>query len=246
MKDNFSVQSAQYAKFRPSYPDELYSYLLTIVEHTHAAWDCGTGNGQVAHKLAKYFDVVYATDISQQQLDNAIQRPNIIYSKAPAEHSAFPDNSFDLITVAQAIHWFDFDGFYKEINRTIKHNGILAVIGYGLLKTDDNLDPVIEHFYDHIIGPYWDKERRYIDENYQSIPFPFKEIEPIHLTLQYEWNFEQLIGFFNTWSAVQHYINDKGKDPVDNIHDQLKECWGKEDVKTIRFPLLLRIGRVEK
>src|SRR5258706_6836941 len=135
MKDNFSTQSDKYAKYRPAYPDALYEYLLSIVPGRENAWDCGTGNGQIAQVLAQSFDKVFATDISRQQIDNAIIHPRIEYSVQPAEKTSFPDDSFDLVTVAQAIHWFDFQAFYQEVHRTIRNRGVLAVIGYGLIQT---------------------------------------------------------------------------------------------------------------
>jgi ubiquinone/menaquinone biosynthesis C-methylase UbiE len=166
MKDNFSSQSNQYIKFRPSYPEQLYNFLLGLVDNKENAWDCGTGNDQVVLELSKYFDKVYATDISADQIRNAYQRDNIFYKVESAEKTSFPEKIFDLITVAQAIHWFDFESFYREVKRTVKPNGVLAVIGYGLIKTEDDTDKVIDHFHHKIIGSYWDKERKYIDENY--------------------------------------------------------------------------------
>lgn len=246
MKDNFSVQSNQYIKFRPTYPNELYSFLLAIVETKHTAWDCGTGNGQIAIGLSKYFNKVYATDISEKQIKNAIRRGNIFYKIECAEKTAFPENTFDLITVAQAIHWFNFNDFYNEVKRTIKPNGIIAVIGYGLIETDKDTNEIISNFYKTILGPFWDKERKYIDENYQSIPFPFNEIESPILYNTFGWTFEQLIGYFETWSAVQHYIKTKKENPISLIKKDLKEAWKTGLLKTVRFPILLRIGNVKK
>ncbi|MEX2593981.1 MAG: class I SAM-dependent methyltransferase [Anditalea sp.] len=194
MKDNFSTQSDKYAKFRPAYPRELYDFLLSLVPGTQKAWDCGTGNGQVAQELANFFHQVFATDISQEQIKNAPPNGKIVYSVQKAENTSFPDNTFDLITVAQAIHWFDFNEFYKEVNRTIKHNGIIAVTGYGLMQTYREADLIIDDFYHNIIGPYWDKERRYIDDHYRYIPFPFYELESIQLENKFEWTLEHLIG----------------------------------------------------
>jgi ubiquinone/menaquinone biosynthesis C-methylase UbiE len=244
MKDNFSTQAEQYAKFRPTYPDDLYQFLLSLVETKNVAWDCGTGNGQVAKELSKYFKKVYATDISEEQIKNAVRRDNIFYKVEAAEKTSFPEKSFDLITVAQAIHWFDFGLFYKEAERTIKPGGILAVIGYGLLGTDENVDKIINRFYYEIIGPYWDKERKYVDENYRTIPFPFKEIETPQLYNIYEWTLEQLVGYLDTWSAVQHYIKVNKQDPVKLVYKDLKDAWMTRSTKTVRFPILLRIGKL--
>lgn len=246
MKDNFSAQSGKYAKYRPAYPDALFDFLMNLVSGRQQAWDCGTGNGQVALKLAEYFEQVSATDISQQQLQNAFRNEKITYSVQPAEKTSFPDNSFDLATVAQAIHWFDFGKFYAEVRRIVKNKGILAVIGYGLLRISPGIDRIISGFYHHTLAAYWDKERAYVDENYRTIPFPFPEIKtpPFENTLQ--WSFDHLTGFLETGSAIQHYKNKNGHSPVDLIYDDLEKTWGKAETKTVKFPVLLRVGRIEK
>lgn len=246
MKDNFSSQSDKYARFRPTYPDGLYNYLLSLVKAKDRAWDCGTGNGQVAQQLALYFKHVDATDISSQQLENAPENKNIGYTVQPAEKTNFPDNVFDLITVAQAIHWFDFDAFYKEANRTIKNNGILAVIGYNLPTLTREIDTVIAGFYRSVIGPYWDKERKYIDENYKTIPFPWQDLPNPVLSIEFEWTLEHLYGYIGTWSAVKHYQKEKHTDPVALIKDDLKKAWGGAPTKKGYFPILLRVAKIEK
>lgn len=246
MKDNFSTQSDKYARFRPTYPDALFDCLLTLVPATSAAWDCGTGNGQVATQLATHFDTVFATDISRQQIDNAVAQPNIHYSVQPAEHTNFPDNAFDLITVAQAIHWFDFDAFYREAIRTLKNHGILAVIGYGRLQIVPPVDAVIMEFYRNIIGPYWDKERKYVDEDYRTIPFPYVDVPAPDFTIDFQWTFDHLVGYLETWSAVKHYEKQNGQNPVGQILPALRKAWGDADTRSGHFPVLLRIARIEK
>jgi ubiquinone/menaquinone biosynthesis C-methylase UbiE len=242
-KDNFSSQSDQYAKYRPGYPAAFFEYLNTILTGTQNAWDCGTGNGQVATLLAKMFDTVYATDISQSQLDNAAHADNIIYSVQPAEQTDFPDHHFDLVIVAQAIHWFDFEKFYAEVKRTCKENALLIVIGYGILHVSPEIDAVIGRFYKNVIGPYWDKERRYIDEQYQTIPFPFKEIQMPRFSNTYAWTMEHLIGYLNTWSAVKHFTKQNGTNPVDDLRKEIAAVWMQDEIE-VSFPLLLRVGRV--
>jgi len=245
-KNNFSNQSANYAKYRPSYPPELFTFLFSLVKDKQAAWDCGTGNGQVAMELSKVFDKVYATDISKQQLNNAMQRDNIFYSNASAERTLFADNSFTLITVAQAIHWFNFDDFYKEANRTLKAGGILAVIGYGLMRIDEHTDAMIDHFYKQVIGSYWDTERKYIDEDYKTIPFPFNEMNAPVLKNTVEWTLQELAGYLETWSAVQHYIKAKNENPVDLIKSGFEKIWPVGATKKVQFPILLRVAKIEK
>ena len=242
MKDNFSKQSHLYAKFRPTYPKDLFDFLVSLTPAQTTAWDCGTGNGQVAVELAAYFNDVFATDISEQQLQNATARDNIVYRIEAAEHSTFTDNMFDLITVAQAVHWFDFKKFYNEINRTLKPNGILAILGYPLPTIDGKIDPILDHFYRNILRSYWDDERKYIDERYLTIPFPFKEIKAPSFSTNYHWDFEHFIGFLNTWSAVQHYRERTNENPIDKIIIDLKKCWGNNLAKSITFSMLLRVG----
>ncbi|HLA55289.1 MAG TPA: class I SAM-dependent methyltransferase [Flavobacterium sp.] len=245
MKDNFSIQALDYSKFRPHYPPEMVGYLLDFVDVRHFALDVATGNGQVAFALSKHFKTVYAIDISDKQLDNAAKAENIIYKKEAAEQTGFDGGQFDLITVAQAVHWFDFDKFYKEVYRILKPEGIFAVMGYGLFSTNPDSDKILSHFYHNIVGPYWDKERKYIDEEYETIPFPFDEIQPEKFSNHFTWTFEQLLGYLNTWSATQHYKDKNNRNPIDLISESLRESWENSN-KQVVFPLLLRIGKLKK
>ena len=244
MKDNFSIQANAYAQYRPHYPAEMIDSVLMHVKTRQTALDLATGNGQVAAMLSPYFDTVYATDISERQIANAIQKGNIIYKVEAAENTAFEDDQFDLITVAQSVHWFDFYEFYRELERILKPDGIFAVLGYGLLSTNAEADIILKNFYSNIVGRYWDAERRYVDEMYRTIPFPFEEIPAAKFTNRLTWSFEQLVGYLETWSATQHYIKANGRNPVDLIREKLKIAW-ENSTKEVVFPLLLRIGRLK-
>lgn len=243
MKDNFSSQAQLYVSFRPHYPPALYEYLLLHVKHFETAFDAATGNGQVAAILATKFKEVHATDISEKQLAYAPQLPNVFYKTEKAEQTSFADSYFDLVTVAQAIHWFDFEQFYAEVKRILKPGGLFAAIGYSLVRTNRKIDAWTDHFYQNITGPYWDKERKYIDEAYATIPFPFNEIAGPSLTMEYQWSKDQFIGYLTTWSAVQHYIKAKNTHPLtDELLQQLNNVWPQGTLQTVRFPLLLRAG----
>lgn len=244
MKDNFSKQSPGYSKYRPSYPQELFDFLLSIAPDKKCAWDCGTGSGQVASILADYFYQVYGTDISKNQIKHAIKKDNLIYKVERAEQTSFDDYQFDLITVAQAIHWFEFDKFYNEVKRTLKPGGVIAVIGYHLPRINEQIDRIVDDFYLNIVGEYWDKERKYIDDYYQTIPFPFEEIKTPRFASKYKWIRNHLTGFLNTWSAVQHYINKNNSNPVELIVENLNSCWKESEIKSVKFPVILRAGKI--
>lgn len=245
MKDRFSSDPKGYAAFRLGYPQALLDFVLAHTPGRNAAWDAGTGNGQFAKMLAEHFQRVEATDISEKQLQEAAIHPKIRYSKQPAEKTDFKVGSFDLITVAQAIHWFDFERFYEEVIWVAAPGGMLAVIGYPLLSVNPEVDAVLLEFYTHTVGEFWDKERRYLDEGYWTIPFPFKEVAAPRFEMTYEWNADQMIGYLGTWSAVKNYREAKGDDPVAGVEPALRAAWGDGQVHLVHFPMILRLGSVD-
>lgn len=247
IQDNFSKQSSFYKKYRPNYPIELINDILHITSEKDSCWDCGTGNGQVAVELSHHFENVFATDISENQIANAVKKENITYGVERSEDTSFIDNQFDLITVAQALHWFDFKAFNKEINRVAKDDAIVAIWGYGLLRIEKSIDSLLDSFYTDIIGPYWNKERKYVDDEYASIPLDFKEINlKRNYQIKTHWTIGDLEGYLNSWSSVQNYISQNQENPVNGIVEDLKKYWNKGTTKEITFPIFTRIGRIEK
>lgn len=240
MKDNFSKESDKYARYRPHYPKELYDFILSRVPKKELAWDCATGNGQVAFVLAQHFKSVMATDLSQQQVSNAIHSNKINYSVQIAEETNFQENSFDLITVGQAIHWFKFETFFKEVKRVLKPTGVFTAFGYGLNSVNPEIDTLIHHFYHEIIGGYWDNERKHIDNEYASIEFPFKKVESRKYYHDVLWDVDHYIGYLNTWSAVKHYISKEETNPINQIEQELRNLWGHEKL-SVRFPIFLTL-----
>jgi SAM-dependent methyltransferase len=242
MKDLFSSHAKLYASFRPSYPEALYDFLLMHVKERGTAWDCATGNGQAAGILAKYFRKVHATDISEKQLKEAVRADNIYYEVSAAEKTTFPDHDFDLITVAQALHWFDVANFYQEVKRVGKPGALLAVWGYNLLSIEAEIDPLIRHFYRDVVGPYWDPARKLVDEAYRTIDFPFREIEPPALAIELDWNLAQLQGYLESWSATQNYIKANSRNPVSDVIHDLQRYWSNHEQKHVTFPIFMRAG----
>jgi len=242
-KDHFSDQAEEYRTFRPSYPESLFKYLASIAPARDLAWDCATGTGQAALGLAGYFDNVIATDASEKQIANAVPHRKIDYRVAPAERTHIAEGSVDLITVAQALHWFELNAFFTESRRVLKENGIIAVWSYNLLKISTGIDAVIERFYHDVVGKCWPPERRLVEGGYKNIPFPFREIRSPRFNMIGDWPLDHLVGYLGTWSAVQKYKDANGDDPIKLIVDELKDAWGEpENKQKILWPLALRVG----
>lgn len=243
-EDHFSQHSQVYAQYRPQYPEEIYAYLASIAPSQSLAWDCGTGNGQAAIGLANYFEHVFATDASAEQIARAYRHPKVEYHVEPAEHVSLPDSSADLVTVAVAIHWFNFDEFYREVKRVLKPSGVLAAWTYNLTEISPEIDALVQQYYFEILKGYWPERIHYLEEGYVTLPFPFEEIVPPAFAMQANWDLNQYAGFLNSWSATQRYKEQNGHHPLSLSWDQLRAAWGNEnDQHSVRWPLHFRIGR---
>jgi len=243
--DRFSAQAAAYARYRIDYPIELYAWLLPQVANRLRAWDCATGNGQVAVALAAYFTEVVATDLSASQLAEATERPNIRYQVGTAEHSSLPDESVDLITVGQAVHWFDQEAYHREVRRVAGPGATLAEWGYGLGQTGSaDLDALILHFHNETVGPYWDANRWHVLDEYARLQFPFARVRKAHFAVRRQWSAAWYLDYLRTWSAVANYGRQHdGADAVALVADELSRLWGAGE-REIVFPVFARAGVV--
>jgi len=241
-KDYFSGHARDYVQYRPPYPPELFSYLATLTTNHRLAWDCATGNGQAAVSLTGYYKKVIATDASAEQIEQSPDIDGVVYRCATAENSLLEDKSVDLITVAQALHWFDLSAFVREVKRILVDDGILAVWTYGLMHINDDIDEQISVLYSDVLGPYWPIERRMVENSYADVDLPLVIIEPPEFELSLNWDLMQVIGYLNTWSAVKRYETDQGASPVELIVPKLKKLWGDAGRKyQISWPLGVRV-----
>ena len=244
MKDLFSQNSQLYKQARPGYPLSVIHEILKHTPEHSFAWDCGAGSGQFTQLLVPYFEQIVATDLSESQLQSAPYFENVSYQIQIAEQTIFANQSFDLISVAQAIHWFDFEKFYAEVRRTLKVNGLLAVVGYGLLEIQDQqVNTMIQALYYEKLAGCWDAERRYIDEAYQTIPFDFDEITVPKFSMTYQWTAAQLLKYLSTWSAIKNYQDQYAEHALLDLAEYLQDLEQKFE---ITFPVFLRLGRVKK
>jgi SAM-dependent methyltransferase len=244
-KDHFSSESSDYARFRPRYGPELFEYLAGLVPDRRLAWDCATGSGQAAIPLGEFFERVIATDASGEQIRSAKANPKIEYRVARAENSGLESASCALVTVAQALHWFDLPAFYAEAKRVLKPGGILAVWAYTFMDVGPAMDDVVNHFYRVIVGPFWPPERLTVERGYRSLPFPFDELDPPEFFLTAEWSVDALLGYLRTWSASKKYCQAQGEDPVALIEAKLRALWPNgQETQPVEWPIALRIGRL--
>ena len=245
-QDHFSSGAAAYAEFRPTYPAPLFEWIANQCAGRDVAWDCATGNGQAARGLSPLFATVIATDASAPQIANAAARPNVDYRVAPADASGLADRSVDLVTVAQALHWFDRPRFYAEVKRVTRPGGRLAVWMYNLLHVDPPIDAVVEKLYAEILSGFWPANRWLVDQSYAPIEFPFAEIPAPAFAMSADWRLGDLLGYLRTWSGSQRYQAERGEDPVALVEPDLAALWGDPaGVRSIAWPLVIRAGRVD-
>jgi SAM-dependent methyltransferase len=244
-KDHFSEVASSYAIHRPEYPSRLFAWLASLSQRHDLAWDCACGSGQASRPLASHFDLVVASDASSVQVATARPSDNVHYIVASAEPSPLTDGIVDLITVAQALHWFVGDAFYAEVRRLLRPRGVFAAWTYGLPRmVSPAVERSVHRFIDDPLGPHWPPEIRLVLDGYTSLEFPFKEIDPPAFEMNAEWTLAQFLGHVRTWSATQKFIEKHGEDPVDRLAAEVEHHWAAEgDTLPVSWRLKLRVGR---
>jgi SAM-dependent methyltransferase len=243
-KDHFSPLAAHYASYRPRYPSALFDYLAQACRRRECAWDCACGSGQATLDLAARFDAVIATDASAAQIAAAPLHPKVRYRVARAEASALDSAAVDIVTVAQALHWFELAPFYAEVERVLRPRGVLAVWCYGVARVaGDSVDRLLQEFYWDTMQPYWPPERQLVESGYRSLSFPYVELPPPPFRMHEHWSLRQLIGYTRSWSASARYVERNGVDPAALLERSLQPRWGDPDsVRRIVWPLSVRIA----
>lgn len=242
--DLFSDKADLYAAARPQYPKELYEFLASCLNTRERVWDCGAGNGQASVALAEYFSEVYATDISRQQIANAVSKNNVFYSVQPAEETHFPNAYFDAVTVAQALHWFDLNRFWFEVKRVLKRGGIFAAWGYDQFSLSPEIDALIKEGILDIIKPYWSPCVRHLWKGYCDIELPFEPMQVPPISMNVLWNLPELLAYMHTWSATRQCIQYEGMEFFEVLGERLLSIWSKpEEKKKIKMNFYVIAGR---
>ena len=242
---DFSGVAEEYAASRPLYPPELFEWLASCVDQRETAWDAATGSGQAAIGLTSRFARVIATDVSASQLRHARQHPRIEYRVASAEESGLADDSIDLVTVAAAIHWFDLDRFYREVERVVRRGGVLAAWTYHVAHVSPPLDRILGPFYWDVVGPHFAAGARKVDALYEGLAMPGKALQAPALRASVRWSADDVLRFVRTWSGVQSYIAATKTDPVAQIAGAVREAFGGgAATRDVSWPLYVKAAKL--
>ncbi|HTA66013.1 MAG TPA: class I SAM-dependent methyltransferase [Xanthomonadaceae bacterium] len=244
-RDHFSGHAADYANARPHYPAALFDWLATQCAEHDFAWDAGCGNGQAACELATRYAQVYASDPSAEQIAAAQQAPNVRYAVEAAERCSLPDAGADLVTVAQAMHWFDVPRFQSEARRVLRPGGVFAAWTYAKSSVTPEVDLPFGCLHDELLEDWWPDGRLHPLDGYANLPFAFERIAGIPVfAMRCDWNYAQYTAYLRSWSACQRYARATGKDAVAMIDADLRDAWGDPArVRTVAWPLTVHAGR---
>jgi SAM-dependent methyltransferase len=243
--DHFSGVSSGYAEFRPRYPRALFEFIADVAPNHDRAWDCGAGNGQASIDLAESFRQVVGSDLSAAQIGHAPAHTRISWVVAAAEAAPIAKKSVDVVTIAQALHWFDHARFYGEVRRVSVPGAAIVAWTYCPSKMEGEPGAIHDRLMFETLRGYWPPERWHVDTGYRSIPFPFERIEAPVLRLDERWPLTQLTGYMRTWSATSRYRKQHGVDPVVAVERELRAVWGDPDERRpISWPLVVLAGRV--
>jgi SAM-dependent methyltransferase len=241
---SFSAIAAEYARRRPHYPPEIFTWIAAQAPGRRLAWDAATGNGQAAIGLAQHFAAVYAVDHSAEQIAAAPAHPRVSYYTAPAEICALPSGSCDAVTVAQALHWFDLPTFFSTVERVLRPGGLFCAWGYSFAHVMPAVDAVIERAVLTPLAPFWAAQNRLLWDNYRSITIPLPELPTPAWQLTLQWNCDDYLAYLATWSAVQRARPVLGNDWWPHICDNLAAVWGNpREVRSVFLPLAARAAR---
>ncbi len=248
--DHFSALAKQYARGRIGYPAELTRFLVAQTPSRALVWDCATGTGQAALDLAPHFQQVVATDLSQALLDQATPHPRITYRCATAENSGLPDASADLITVAQAIHWFDLEAFWREARRVLRPDGILAFWGYTWPRISPEVDAALACFNQHLT-PYWPEKIKRLHDSYKTVNAPASLFTPLpgptpEFQITVAWTLENYLAHLRSWSATRYHREATGTDALEQATSSFAAAWGSAEARTVVWEVPFKIYRCQR
>lgn len=243
-RDHFSDRPRDYAAHRPGYPAALVDWLASLPARRDLALDAGCGSGQLSTLLGDRFARVIAIDASAPQLAEASPHARVEYRVARAEDTGLDDATVDLLTVAQAAHWFDVDAFHREARRIVRPGGAVAWISYGVVELDGPAAEVLRAIRAEVAS-FWPPERRHVESGYRTLDFRFDELDAPPLAIRLPWTADDFANYVETWSATKRAADERGAEIVARFRRDIREAWGDPaQRRDVTWPLVVRAGRV--
>jgi len=239
----FHAGASDYAQHRPHYPQAVFDFIRDKGPGKKRAWDCGCGNGQAALSLSQFFEEVEATDISENQITHSKKHPKVRFSVSPAEETSFPDHHFDLICVAQALHWFDLPRFFQEVDRVLRPGGLLVILGYGSSFLEKPIADLMAKEFFPLLEPYWSPKNQLLWNKYRHVVFPYQEVKTPTLEMKQFWEKEQTLAYMATWSAYRRFTAEKGQEALNEFREKLEELWKDGEKKAVGFDFTFMIRK---
>lgn len=243
--DLFSADPAHYAAVRPAYPEALIDWVAQAAPARERVWDCGTGNGQAAVQLAERFTQVEASDLSAAQIAHAKAHPRVRYLAQPAEATDYPDQAFDAVCVAQALHWFDMARFTPELDRVLRPGGLFAAWGYDGFSVSPSFDAVLRSTVLDVVDAFWAPQNRLLWEGYRSVPLPYPDIAVPRIHMPVRADLAGVIAYLKSWSAVRLYSEAHSDAFLHAAAAAMLPVWGSapDQVQVLDFRFHLRAVR---
>ena len=247
MKSYFDTSSDVYSRGRPTYPAELYYWLAKQAPNQTLVWDCACGSGQASIDLAAYFERVEASDISDCQVAEATPHRKVNYQVFPSEKTLYPDNSFDVVCVAHALHWLDLDAFWHELRRVLKPGGLFVCWGYNWLQIGPDEDDIINRYVLNGLQSYWPQESRLLWGGYKDIQFPLELMAVPEFELTLNWTAYRVFDYIRSWSATGLLVEAQGDQFLFDAWDALATVWPDPlQKKTVKMPFFVKAGRLNE
>jgi SAM-dependent methyltransferase len=125
-RERFSATVDNYRRYRPSYPDALFEWVFRAAALAAPARvaDLGCGTGISTRLLAERGHDVVGIDPNEEMLEQArAEGGGARYQRGEANAMGLEDASVDLVTVAQAYHWFEIEPSLRELRRVLRPGG---------------------------------------------------------------------------------------------------------------------------
>ncbi|KAL4426897.1 hypothetical protein ABPG74_008821 [Tetrahymena malaccensis] len=231
-------QGQNYDKYRPKYPSKFFDLILKDLNSKESYLDVGCGTGQMLFKLNSHFKIAVGTDLSEKQVSVATEKISnnqnymnvkVIQSDANNLISSLQKNSlplnYDLVTVGQALHWFEVEKFLQLTQSKIlnqNQNSRLAVAAYYWDGFDIDINneqlsgkQIHEQYYNSIKN-YYDFDRDNLYSNYKHYPFNkyFEQTSEDSFIEKDIFQLDDLVRYMKTSSAYNTLVEQNSKNPI--------------------------------